>query len=116
MTHAISRYALVTIAVVAIVGWLLTLALTDAGAASAIGISATVAIVVQIAAFAVTTMMAPKNIIAAWGAGALARMVTLFVYALLAIKVLGLPAVPALISLAVFLFLSTLLEPLFLRR
>ena len=116
MTHAISRYALVTIAVVAIVGWLLTLALTDAGAASAIGISATVAIVVQIAAFAVTTMMAPKNIIAAWGAGALARMLTLFVYALLAIKVLGLPAVPALISLAVFLFLSTLLEPLFLRR
>ena len=116
MTHAISRYALVTIAVVAIVGWLLALALTDAGAASAIGISATVAIVVQIAAFAVTTMMAPKNIIAAWGAGALARMLTLFVYALLAIKVLGLPAVPALISLAVFLFLSTLLEPLFLRR
>ena len=116
MTHAISRYALVTIAVIAIVGWLLTLALTDAGAASAIGISATVAIVVQIAAFAITTMMAPKNIIAAWGAGALARMLTLFVYALLAIRVLGLPAVPALISLAVFLFLSTLLEPLFLRR
>jgi hypothetical protein len=43
-------------------------------------------------------------------------MLTLFVYALLAVKVLGLPAVPALISLAVFLFLSTLLEPLFLRR
>jgi hypothetical protein len=72
--------------------------------------------VVQIAAFAVTARMAPKNVIAAWGAGALARMLTLFVYALLAVKVFGLPAVPALISLAVFLFLSTLLEPLFLRR
>lgn len=116
MTHAISRYALVTIALVAIAAWLLTLALTDAGAASAIGISATVAIVVQIAAFAVTARMAAKNVIAAWGAGALARMLTLFVYALLAVKVLGLPAAPALISLAVFLFLSTLLEPLFLRR
>jgi hypothetical protein len=116
MTHAISRYALVTVALVAIAAWLLTFALTEAGAASTIGISATVAVVVQIAAFAVTARMAPKNVIAAWGAGALARMLTLFVYALLAVKVFGLPAVPALISLAVFLFLSTLLEPLFLRR
>jgi len=116
MTHAISRYALVTIALVAIAGWVLTLALTDTGAASAIGISALVAIVVQIAAFAATSRVAPKNIIAAWGMGALARLLTLFVYAFLAVKVLGLPAVPALISLAVFLFLSTLLEPLFLRR
>jgi hypothetical protein len=116
MTHAISRYALVTVALVAIAAWLLTFGLTEAGAASAIGISATVAVVVQIAAFAVTARMAPKNVIAAWGAGALARMLTLFVYALLAVKVFGLPAVPALISLAVFLFLSTLLEPLFLRR
>lgn len=116
MTHAVSRYALVTIGLIAIAAWLLTLALTDAGAAAAIGISATVAIVVQIAAFAVTRVMAPANIIAAWGAGALARLLTLFVYALLAVKVLGLPAAPALISFAVFLFLSTLLEPLFLRR
>jgi hypothetical protein len=116
MTHAISRYAVVTIALVAIAAWVLTLALTDAGAASAIGISATVAVVVQIAAFAATRSMAPKNIIAAWGMGALVRMMTLFVYALVAVKVFGLPAVPALISFAVFLFLSTLLEPLFLRR
>jgi len=116
MTHAISRYAVVTIALIAVAAWVLTLALTDAGAPSAIDISAMVAVVVQIAAFAATKSMAPKNIMAAWGMGALARMLTLFVYALLAVKVLGLPPVPALISLAVFLFLSTLLEPLFLRR
>jgi len=116
MTQAISRYALATIALIAIAAWVLTLALTDAGAASAIGISATVAVVVQIAAFAITKAMAPGNIIAAWGAGALARMLTLFVYALLAVKVVGLPVAPTLISFAVFLFLSTFLEPLFLRR
>ena len=116
MTHAISRYAVVTIALVAIAAWLLTLGLTGAGATSAIGISATVALIVQIAAFAVTKTMARKNVIAAWGVGALVRMLTLFVYALLAVRLLGLPAAPALISLAVFLFLSTLLEPLFLRR
>ena len=62
MTHAISRYALVTIALIAIAAWLLTLALTDAGAASAIGISATVAVVVQIAAFAATRTMASKRV------------------------------------------------------
>ena len=116
MTHAISRYAIVTIALVAVAAWALTMALTGAGAASAIGISATVAVVIQVAAFAITRTMATANIIAAWGMGALARMLTLFFYALLAVKVFGLPAVPALISLAVFLFLSTLLEPLFLRR
>ena len=116
MTYAISRYAVVTIGLVAVAAWLLTLGLTGAGAVSAIGISATVALIVQIAAFAVTRTMASKNIIAAWGVGALVRMLTLFVYALLAVRVLGLPAAPALISLAVFLFLSTLLEPLFLRR
>lgn len=116
MTHAISRYAIVTIALVAISAWMLTLALTGAGASSAIGISATVAVIVQIAAFAATKRMAPANIVAAWGMGALVRMLTLFVYALLAVKVFGLPPVPTLLSFAVFLLLSTLLEPLFLRR
>jgi hypothetical protein len=37
------------------------------------------------------------------------------IYALLAVKVLGLAPVAALLSIAVFFFLSTLLEPLFLR-
>jgi len=116
MTQAIGRYALVTVATVALVAWLLTLALSGPGATSAIGISATVAVVVQIAAFAVTKSMIPRNVMAGWGAGSLVRFLTLFVYGLLAVKVLGLPPVPALISLVVFFFLSTLLEPLFLRR
>jgi len=116
MTLAIGRYALVTGALVAAVAWLLTLTLSGPGATAAIGISAVVAVVVQIAAFAVTKSMIPRNVIAGWGAGSLVRFLTLFVYGLLAVKVLGLPPVPALISLVVFFFLSTLLEPLFLRR
>jgi hypothetical protein len=115
MTLAITRYALVILVTIGFVAWLLTLAISGAGASSAIGISAAVAAVVQIAAFAVAKTMAPKNIIAAWGAGALVRLLTLFVYALLAVKVLALPPVPALISLVTFFFLSTLLEPVFLR-
>ena len=116
MTHAIGRYAVAMIATIALVAWMLTLALAGPGANSAIGASAVVAVVVQIAAFAVTHSMMSHNVVAGWGAGSLVRLLTLFVYGLLAVKVLGLPAVPALISLVVFFFLSTLLEPLFLRR
>jgi len=116
MTNAVARFAFATVAAIAFVAWLLTLAMTGANAASAIGLSALVAAVVQIAAFAVTTSMASRNLVAAWGAGALVRMLTLVVYGFLAVKVLDLPPVPALISLVLFFFLSTLLEPVFLRR
>jgi hypothetical protein len=103
-------------ATIAFVAWALTLALAGPGATSAIAISAIVAMIVQIAAFAVTRSMISRNLVAAWGAGSLVRLLTLLVYGLLAVKVLGLPAVPALISLVAFFFLSTLLEPVFLRR
>jgi hypothetical protein len=101
---------------IALVAWILTLAIGGADAASAIGISAAVAAVVQISAFAVTRSMISHNLVAAWGAGALVRLLTLLVYGLLAVKVLALSPMPALLSLVLFFFLSTLLEPLFLRR
>ena len=116
MTQAVARYSLVMLATIALVAWLLTLALSGPGATSAIALSAAVASVVQIAAFAVTRSMLPQNVIAGWGAGALVRFLTLVVYGLLAVKALGLAPAPALISIAVFFFLSMLLEPLFLRR
>ena len=116
MTQAITRYALAIAASIALVAWLLTLALTGSGAAAAIGISAVVAAVVQIGAFALTRSMIAGNMIAAWGAGSLVRFITLVIYGLLAVKVFGMPALPALLSLFVFFFLSMLLEPMFLRR
>ena len=116
MTQAIGRYALAMLATIALVAWLLTLAISGAGATSAMAISATVAAVVQISAFAVTRSMIASNVIAAWGAGALVRLLVLVVYGFLAVKVFLLPATPALVSLVLFFFLSTLLEPLFLRR
>jgi len=116
MTIAIARYAAVIVAAIGLVAWLLTFVLSGAGATSAIGISAAVAAVVQVAAFALTKSMIPGNVVAGWGAGSLVRLLTLLVYALVAVKVWNLPAVPALASLAVFFFLSTLLEPVFLRR
>src|SRR5438309_2951856 len=116
MTQAIGRYALVTIGSIALVAWLLTLGISGVGTTAAIAISAVVAAAVQIGAFGVTRSLIAQNMVAAWGAGALIRMLALFAYAIVAMKVLQLPAMPALVSLFVFFFLSTLLEPLFLRR
>jgi hypothetical protein len=49
------------------------------------------------------------------GTGAILRLLTLVVYAILVAKVFMLPLVAALISLAAFFFLSTLLEPLLIK-
>ena len=111
-----AAYALTATASIAAVGWLLTLGFHGPRDAAAIRLSAIVAIVAQLVAFAVTKAIAQRHLIAGWGAGSLLRFTTLVVYALLAVKVLGLPPVAALVSLATFLFLSTLIEPLFLRR
>jgi hypothetical protein len=116
MVRSWALYALVAVASVAILGWLLTMAFPGPQGAAAIRLSAIVAIAVQLAAFAITAAIAQRHLIAGWGAGSLLRFLTLIVYALLAVKVLALPAVPALVSLAAFLFVSTLVEPLFLRQ
>jgi hypothetical protein len=116
MRRAIVLYGAASVGLIALVAWLFTLAFHTSGSAKAIQLSALVAAVVQIGAFAATKLLAPRNVMAAWGAGSLLRLLTLIVYALLAVKVLGLAAAPALLSLVAFFFLSTLLEPLFLRR
>jgi hypothetical protein len=109
-------YAAAIVGLIAVIGWLLSLGFAGPQDAAAIRLSAAVAIVVQLVAFAVTSVIARHHLIAGWGVGSLLRLVTLVVYALLAVKVLDLPPVAALVSLAAFLFVSTLLEPLFLRR
>ena len=81
----------------------------------AIGVSAAVAIAVQLFAFAVARLTLRTNVVAGWGLGALLRMLALGVYALVFVKALGLASGAALISLATFFFLTTLVEPLLLK-
>ncbi len=109
-------YAMSALVLIATVGWVLTLAFPGPQDAAAIRLSALIAAVVQLVAFAVTMALSRRHLIAGWGAGSLLRFATLVGYALIAVKVLGVAAVAALVSLATFLFLSTLIEPLFLRR
>jgi hypothetical protein len=49
-----------------------------------------------------------------WGMGVLMRLVTLVAFALVFVKALGLPPSAALISLVIYFFVTTLVEPLFL--
>lgn len=81
-----------------------------------LGISAIVAFVVQVVAFQVARVMARrKNVMAGWGIGVAMRFAALFLYALVAVPRLGVPLGASLMGFAVFLFVSTLVEPLFLR-
>jgi hypothetical protein len=95
-------------------GWVMSLVWTTPEADHAVTVSACVAVVVQLIGFALLRLTARPHRIAAWGLGALIRFLVLGVYALVIVKALGLAAGPALLSLAVFFFLSTLVEPLLL--
>lgn len=108
-------FALVALAVIALVGWMLTYAFTTAADAHAIMVSAAVAFVGQLVAFAVARRWVATNVAAGWGLGMLLRFFVLAIYALVGVKVLGLPVTSALVSLACFFFVSTLAEPVLLK-
>ena len=114
--RAMGLFAVISLALIAGLAWLLTLAFDSPDAVRAIRISATVAYLVQLFAFAVAKGMAKENIMAGWGIGVLMRLVTLALYALVLVKAFGVPQAPALVSLAVFLFVSTIVEPVLLKK
>ena len=113
--RAIAIFALASAAIIVAVGWLLGFAFRSGGDARAIWISACLAFGVQLFAFAVARVVATTNLVAGWGLEALLRLVVLAVYALFVIRSVGLPPTSALVSLAAFFFLSTLVEPVLLK-
>lgn len=99
---------------VAVVLVLLLVVFNGPGGRRAVLVSAVVALAVQVVAFTLARLAAPGNVFKAWGAGTILRFVTLVVYALVLLKPLGLPAVPALMSLVALFFVTTVLESLLL--
>ncbi len=81
----------------------------------AVLVSALIAVITQAFAFGLTRGMSQKNVIAGWGLGAILRLLVLVVFALVVVQRFGLPSGAALVSLALFLFVTTLVEPLFLK-
>jgi hypothetical protein len=112
--RAMLAYAAVTLLLVALGVWAFALVYGGAAERRAVYVSAAVAFVVQLPAFAIARRTAGVNIFAGWGAGALLRFVTLGIYAFLVVEPMALPSGAALLSLATFFFVSTLVEPLLL--
>jgi hypothetical protein len=108
-------FAISSAALISAAAFALTFAFRGDGDARAIWISAAVAFVSQMAAFPAVKRLTASNLTVGWGLGSLVRFGTLGVYALLAATVLDLSMTPALVSLALFYFVSMVIEPLFLR-
>lgn len=87
---------------------------TEPAAVRAVTVSAWVAVVVQIITFTIARVVARQQVIAGWGLGVLLRFAMVAFWAFLGIRSLDLMAGPALLSLVLFFFVSTLIEPLFL--
>lgn len=113
---ALARYSIVLAAVMLVGALLFGLIFRGNGDGQAIWISAAVAFGIQTVAFALSRTAGRVSLIARMGTGALVRFFGLVGYALLAGLAFKLPLVAALISLAAFLFVSSLLEPLLIRQ
>lgn len=96
--------------------WGITLLRPEPVIARAVWTSAVIAFVVQVLAFAVARLLVATNPVAGWGLGSLLRFAALLLHAFVGVKALGLASGPALFSLAGFLFITMLVEPLFLTK
>ena len=107
-------FAAIAAALTATTALIMTIVWPTPAEERAIWLSAGVAFVVQMLAFGLASLMTREQALVGWGLGAILRLVTLAVYALVFVNALGLPATAALVSLATFFFISTLVEPLLL--
>lgn len=79
-------------------------------------IAASVAFVVQMISFFMAREFARRqNVMAGWGLGIALRFVVLLLFGFIAVPSLGVPMSSSLLGLAMFLFVTTLIEPLFLK-
>jgi hypothetical protein len=112
----VAIYAVISAALIAVAAWILTLVYSGADAQRAIMVSAVTALSVQVLAFALLRLWTGPAVMMAWGIGALARFLVIVVYALVVLRAAVLPLEPALVSLASFFVICTLIEPFMLER
>lgn len=102
----------VAIALVGAVAW----GFTDAAGHRVILFSAGLALAVQLVAFTVARLLQPRHLLLGWGLGSVLRLAALVLYAFVVARHWRAPLTPALLSLASFLFVTTIFEPIFLKR
>jgi hypothetical protein len=115
------RFGLISLVLIAALALLFVRLFPGADSAKAVELSAVVAFVIQLVTFWVVLPPRkgpdlPGDMLLRWSAGAVTRFLALIFYGLIATKVLGLPAAPALLSLATFFFVTMLIEPLLLKN
>ena len=111
---AVALYAAVTLAVVTIVGALFALRYDAPAEVRAIQVSGVIAVVLQVAAFSGARALRDRHAIGGWVLGAMLCLAAVVVLGFSA-PAFGLPLEAALLSLAVFLFITELVEPLLIR-
>ncbi|MBC7674183.1 MAG: hypothetical protein H7247_17330 [Polaromonas sp.] len=109
--RAVMMYGLACVVAIGLAGGVFTAVFGTAGERQAVWVSAIVALVVQLLAFALArSMVDGGHGIAGWGLGAVICLVALVVYGF-ASRALGLPSNAAMLSLATYFFLTELIEP-----
>jgi len=106
----------VVVVIVVVCGALLSIPFSGPLERRAIETSAVIAVVVQLFAFVIARMASGPNVLAGWITGVALRFVALVAYAFVGVKSFGMPAAAALVSLACFLFITTLVEPKLLTK
>jgi hypothetical protein len=107
-----ARSLLLLIALIGITYWVLSFWFRSDADRHALLVSAVLAAIVQMAAFSLLHMAGRTNALIAWGLGSVFRGTVLALYGFFLAKMLHLPLTAALVSFAVFLFVSMLLESL----
>jgi len=103
---------ILSIAIIGAIAW----TLSSPDARSMVLASAALAFAVQLVAFGVARAMQRQNLLLGWGLGSVLRLVVLVLYAVVLARLLRAPVAPALLSFAAFLFVTTVVEPIFLKR
>ncbi len=111
--RAVSAFAVTAFALIGLAALIVGRFFPSPGDVEAIWISGVVAFGVQLLTFALLKLAGPANVIAAWGVGMAVRLVTLLVYMLLIVSAFGLSE-NAPLFLAIFLFVTSVVEPLLL--
>ncbi|MHB1223504.1 MAG: hypothetical protein ACYC2G_05580 [Gemmatimonadaceae bacterium] len=109
--RAVAVYAAISLAILAVGCWIFGVVYPGPTARRAVYISAAISFVVQIVGFLAARYTRGTNPFAGWGMAMLLRFATLAIYGFLVVERLGLPSAAALLSLATFFFVSTLVEP-----
>ena len=106
-----ARFSVLLVALIAILGWIISKGFTTDADRHAILVSAIIAGSIQLVAFGLVILTGKRNAsLLGWVMGTVIRALALMLYGLLFAKLLGLPLAAALTSFAVFLFASMLLE------